>query len=163
MKKAEKRESLHYFCYLIPISIRLILKSMNIYISFFFLATPTSLNLQDLKFPSQGPNPLTLRWRHRVLTTEPPGKSPNEETFYVHFRSGRFSVTTEWIGHVGEACSQASVLTVFVLINCETIHSFYGHSHDRKKMSQKKLSFISKRWRHSESIVRMIYKVFLNV
>ena len=138
---------------------------MNIYISFFLLATPTPLNMQDLKFPNQGPNPLTLRWRHRVLTTELPRKSPNEDTFYVHFRSGRFSVTTEWIGHVGEACNQASVWTVFVLINCETIHSFYGHSHNRKKkkMSQKKLSFISKCWRHSESIVRMIYKVFLNV
>ena len=38
-----------------------------------FLAVPCSL--QDLKFPKQGSNPCPLQWKHRVLTTGPPGKS----------------------------------------------------------------------------------------
>ena len=38
-----------------------------------FLAVPHSL--QDLKFPKQGLNPCPLKWKRRVLTTGPLGKS----------------------------------------------------------------------------------------
>ena len=40
---------------------------------FFFLAILQGLG--DLKFPDQGLNPCPLKWKHRVLTTGPPGKS----------------------------------------------------------------------------------------
>ena len=112
MKEAEKRDCLQYFCCLIPVSTSLILKSM-IFFFFFFLDAP--LDLQDLKFRNQESNPLTLQWKHIILTTGPPGKSPNEQKFYVHFRSVCFSVTTEWIGHLAEVCNtkQASWLYLF--------------------------------------------------
>ena len=31
--------------------------------------------MQDLRFPDQGLNPCPLQWKHRALTTGPPGKS----------------------------------------------------------------------------------------
>ena len=32
-------------------------------------------SLRDLSSPDQGSNPCPLQWKHRVLTTGPPGKS----------------------------------------------------------------------------------------
>lgn len=43
----------------------------NIYSSFFF-----STQLGEPSFPSQVLNPCHLHWEHIVLTTAPPGRSP---------------------------------------------------------------------------------------
>ena len=44
------------------------------FFTFFFLAVPRGL--WDLNFPNQGWNPRPLQWKHRVLTTVLPHKSP---------------------------------------------------------------------------------------
>ena len=41
--------------------------------------------VQDL-FPDQGLNPGPLHWEHRLLTTEPPGKSPLSFNFITTLR-----------------------------------------------------------------------------
>ena len=88
------------------------LKINEFFFFFFFLDAP--LDLQDLKFRNQESNPLTLQWKHRMLTTGLPGKSPNEQKFYVHFRSVCFSVTTEWIGHLAEVCNTKQVSWLYL-------------------------------------------------
>ena len=41
--------------------------------------------MRDLNSRNQGSNPRPLQWKHRVLTTGPPGKSPVLPTFKNHF------------------------------------------------------------------------------
>ena len=49
---------------------------------FFFLATLHSIG----NFPDQGWNPCPLPWKHRILTTGPPGKSLEEHIFACKYR-----------------------------------------------------------------------------
>ena len=47
---------------------------MNLKILFFFLFDCTTWHAGS-EFPNQGWNPCPLQWKHRALTTAPPGKS----------------------------------------------------------------------------------------
>ena len=44
------------------------------FLIFFFIFLTTSCDMWNL-FPSQGSNPWPLQWKHRVLTTGPPGRA----------------------------------------------------------------------------------------
>ena len=83
-----QKQSLHppHWCHLCPKSHSLTspwviffhstyteIKIINWFTCFFFLTSPSSM--QDLRFPDQGLNPCPLQWKHRALTTGPPGKS----------------------------------------------------------------------------------------
>ena len=65
----------------------------NIQIDVFFLVISESLfffgytvSLAGSLFPYKGSNPHPLQWKHKVLTTGPPGKSQNSHLLkYPHF------------------------------------------------------------------------------
>ena len=52
-----------------------------------------------IQFPDQGSNPGPMHWEHRVLTTVPPGKSPNRGFMTIYYRK---DFTLEWLGQFSQ-------------------------------------------------------------